>query len=282
MSSTNGKSVHQSEPTANATRKADIGLLAASASGRRHDRCRDFLHPRVVARVAGSAMPLSFAIEGGCRLAAYSYVALGRPSQVSVALSRSWFVGTAKAWLLVHSTSSSTSATSSPLRCTPQGCCVRRDLHSSAVKVWAAVVVLAFTAINFLGSRLMGRAESVIVIIKVPSSSSSSWRPSWRSPEGGCSAVTSFLAGSSGDLTGRRPVRWLRGLWPDHECCSQHCQAEARVATCDLRQRRHCDRDLLAGRERCVTNVPLEVLKGLGNSALAVAANRRSDRRDSG
>jgi L-asparagine transporter-like permease len=34
-------------------------------------------------------------------------------------------------------------------------------------KVWAAGVVLAFTAINFLGSRLMGRAESVIVIIKV-------------------------------------------------------------------------------------------------------------------
>ena len=27
--------------------------------------------------------------------------------------------------------------------------------------------MLAFTAINFLGSRLMGRAESVIVIIKV-------------------------------------------------------------------------------------------------------------------
>ena len=35
------------------------------------------------------------------------------------------------------------------------------------LKVWAVAVVLAFTAINFLGSRIMGRAESVIVIIKV-------------------------------------------------------------------------------------------------------------------
>ena len=34
-------------------------------------------------------------------------------------------------------------------------------------KVWAVGVVLAFTAINFLGARIMGRAESVIVIIKV-------------------------------------------------------------------------------------------------------------------
>ncbi len=34
-------------------------------------------------------------------------------------------------------------------------------------KVWALGVVLAFTAINFLGARTMGRAESVIVIIKV-------------------------------------------------------------------------------------------------------------------
>ena len=34
-------------------------------------------------------------------------------------------------------------------------------------KVWAVGVVLAFTVINFLGSRIMGRAETMIVMIKV-------------------------------------------------------------------------------------------------------------------
>jgi len=125
-------------------------------------------------------------------------------------------------------------------------------------KVWAAVVVLAFTAINFLGSRLMGRAESVIVIIKVAILIVFIVAAFMALTGRGCSAVTSFLAGSSAIFTGQASCSLATRLWPDHECCSQHCQAEARVATCDLRQRRHCDRDLLAGRERCCTNVPLE------------------------
>jgi amino acid transporter len=57
-------------------------------------------------------------------------------------------------------------------------------------KVWAVVVVLTFTAINFLGNRLMGRAESVIVIIKVPGP------VLWRSSPGqaSCSLATRALA----------------------------------------------------------------------------------------
>jgi amino acid transporter len=80
MSSTNGKSVHHGEPTANATRKADIGLLAALSIGvGGMIGAGIFSILGVVARVAGSAMPLSFAIGGVVAgLAAYSYVALGK------------------------------------------------------------------------------------------------------------------------------------------------------------------------------------------------------------
>jgi hypothetical protein len=80
MSSTNGKSVHHSEPTASATRKADIGLLAALSIGvGGMIGAGIFSILGVVARVAGSAMPLSFAIGGVVAgLAAYSYVALGK------------------------------------------------------------------------------------------------------------------------------------------------------------------------------------------------------------
>ena len=61
--------------------------------------------------------------------------------------------------------------------------------------------------------------------------------------EGSRAAVASLLARSSGDLyRGWSAVRWLRGLRPDHECLSQHGQAETRTAARDLWQRSHCDR----------------------------------------
>ena len=81
-------------------------------------------------------------------------------------------------------------------------------------KVWAVGVVLAFTAVNFLGSRLMGRAESVIVIIKVamlPLSLSS--QPLWRSME----------RGSLGCHRTPGPVRW-RSL-PEPGFCSSATRA---------------------------------------------------------
>ncbi|MGO9961933.1 MAG: hypothetical protein ACLPUG_00705, partial [Acidimicrobiales bacterium] len=78
MSSTN--SVHHSEPKPNATRKADIGLLAALSIGvGGMIGAGIFSILGVVARISGSALPLSFAIGGiVAGLAAYSYVALGK------------------------------------------------------------------------------------------------------------------------------------------------------------------------------------------------------------
>ena len=80
MSSTSGKAVPHGKPTANATRKADIGLVAALSIGvGGMIGAGIFSILGVVARVAGSAMPLSFAIGGVVAgLAAYSYVALGK------------------------------------------------------------------------------------------------------------------------------------------------------------------------------------------------------------
>jgi len=44
---------------------------------------------------------------------------------------------------------------------------LRLHVHPPSTEVWAVSVVLVFTTINFLGSRIMGRAETVIVMIKL-------------------------------------------------------------------------------------------------------------------
>ena len=151
-------------------------------------------------------------------------------------------------------------------------------------KVWAVGVVLAFTAINFLGARIMGRAESVIVIIKV-------------------GILVVFIAAAFIALPGNGPARLSPATWPGplavftgaavlfvgYEGFGLITNAAANMAN----PRRELPRALygsvaivsvlyvlVAG--GVVTNVPLDVLRGLGDSALAVAANHRWGRRASG
>jgi len=80
VSSTNGRDVEDGEPAADSKRKADIGLVAALSIGvGGMIGAGIFSILGVVARVSGSALPLSFAIGGVVAgLAAYSYVALGK------------------------------------------------------------------------------------------------------------------------------------------------------------------------------------------------------------
>ena len=118
---------------------------------------------------AGSAMPLSFAIGGVVAgLAAYSYVALGKtfPSVGGAVtfLVRGYGEGVASGSLNLFQYFSYIITIA--LYATGFAAYAVTFVHLPS-KVWAVGVVLAFTAINFLGSRLMGRAESVIVIIKV-------------------------------------------------------------------------------------------------------------------
>jgi amino acid transporter len=128
----------------------------------------------VVASVSGTALPVSFAIGGVVALlAAYSYVKLGvrYPSAggsvqflvqglgdgvltgglnifqylayvISIALYASGFAGYAMTFL-------------------PD------DTPSVVERLIAAGIIVLFTAVNFLGSAVMGKAESVIVAIKV-------------------------------------------------------------------------------------------------------------------
>src|SRR5215204_1666050 len=128
----------------------------------------------VVAAVSGTALPLSFIIGGVVALlAAYSYVKLGvrYPSAggsvqflvqglgggvltgglnifqyiayvISIALYASGFAGYAMTFL-------------------PD------DTPSIVERLFAAGIIVLFTAVNFLGSAVMGKAESVIVAIKV-------------------------------------------------------------------------------------------------------------------
>jgi amino acid transporter len=141
-------------------------------------------------------------------------------------------------------------------------------------KVWAVGVVLAFTAINFFGSRLMGRAESVIVIIKV-------------------AILIVFIVAAFMALTGKGVTRLSPASWPGplaiftgagilfvgYEGFGLITNAAANMA----KPKRELPRAIYGSVAiaiviyllvACgvVTNVPLDVLRGLGNSALAVAA----------
>ena len=137
-------------------------------------------------------------------------------------------------------------------------------------KVWAVGVVLAFTAINFLGSRLMGRAESVIVIIKV-------------------AILIVFIVAAFMALTGKGVVRLSPAAWPGplaiftgagvlfvgYEGFGLITNAAANMA----KPKRELPRAIygsvaiviviyLLVASGVVTNVPLDVLKGLGEFRL--------------
>ena len=141
-------------------------------------------------------------------------------------------------------------------------------------KVWAVGVVLAFTAINFLGSRTMGRAESVIVIIKV-------------------AILIVFIVAAFMALTGKGVARLSPVAWPGplailtgagvvfvgYEGFGLITNAAANME----KPKRELPRAIYGSvaiamviyvlvATGVVTNVPLDVLRKLGDSALAVAA----------
>ena len=141
-------------------------------------------------------------------------------------------------------------------------------------KLWAVGVVLAFTVINFLGNRFMGRAETMIVVIKV-------------------AILAVFIGAAFIALPGKGFSRLVPATWPGplaiftgagvlfvgYEGFGLITNAAANMRTV----KRELSRAIYgtvaiatviyvlvaAG---VVTNVPLSVLKGLGDSALAVAA----------
>jgi amino acid transporter len=258
-------------------RKADIGLLAALSIGiGGMIGAGIFSILGVVASISGSAMPLSFAIGGVVAgLAAYSYVALGRtfPSVGGAVtfLVRGYGEGTLSGSLSLFQYFSYIITIALYATGFAAYAATFIDLPS---KVWAVGVVLAFTAINFLGSRTMGRAESVIVIIKV-------------------AILIVFIAAAFTALPGDGVSRVSPSAWPGplaiftgagvlfvgYEGFGLITNAAANMAS---------PKRELAGAiygsvaiaiviymlvaTGVVTNVPLNVLKGLGDSALAVAA----------
>jgi amino acid transporter len=277
MSSTNGEAMHQGTSMGEGARKADIGLVAALSIGvGGMIGAGIFSILGVVARVAGSAMPLSFAIGGVVAgLAAYSYVALGKtfPSVGGAVtfLVRGYGEGVAAGSLNLFQYFSYIITIA--LYATGFAAYAVTFVHLPS-KVWAVGVVLAFTAINFLGSRLMGRAESVIVIIKV-------------------AILIVFIVAAFMALTGKGVVRLSPASWPGplaiftgagilfvgYEGFGLITNAAANMA----KPKRELPRAIygsvaiaiviyLLVASGVVTNVPLDVLKGLGNSALAVAA----------
>ena len=230
----------------------------------------------VVVSVSGSALPLSFAVGGVvAALAAYSYVGLGKtfPSVGGPVtfLVRGYGEGVVSGSLnlflyfsyvitiALYATGFAAYAVT---------------FIALPTKVWAVGVVLAFTAINFLGARSMGRAESAIVIIKI-----------------GILVMfiaAAFIALPDRGLTRLSPTTWpgpvaiITGaglLFVGYEGFGLITNAAANMAN----PKRELPRAIYGSvglviiiyvlvASGVVTNVPLDVLKGLGDSALAVAA----------
>jgi amino acid transporter len=258
-------------------KKSEIGLAAALSIGvGGMIGAGIFSILGVVAGVSGSALPLSFmigAVVAG--LAAYGYAALGKafPSVGGAVtfLVRGYGDGIASGSLNLFQYFSYIISIALYATGFAAYAVTFIDLPS---KVWAVGVVLAFTGINFLGARIMGRAETAIVIIKVV-------------------ILIVFIAAAFIGLPGNGLTRLSPATWPDplaiftgagllfvgFEGFGLITNAAANMA----KPRRELPRALygsvaivsviyilVAG--GVVTNVPLHVLKGLGDSALAVAA----------
>ena len=259
------------------TRKADIGLVAALSIGiGGMIGAGIFSILGVVASISGPAMPLSFAIGGVIAgLAAYSYVALGRtfPSVGGPVtfMVRGYGAGVLSGSLNLFQYFSYIITIA--LYATAFAAYAATFIHLP-LKVWAVAVVLAFTAINFLGSRIMGRAESVIVIIKVAILILFIGAAFIALPGGGASRLSS--------ATWPGPLAIFTGagvLFVGYEGFGLITNAAANMAS----PRRELPRAIYGSvaitlaiyvlvATGVVTNVPLNVLKGLGDSALAVAA----------
>jgi amino acid transporter len=259
------------------TKKSDIGLASALSIGvGGMIGAGIFSILGVVARISGSAMPLSFAIGGIVAvLAAYGYVALGKtfPSVGGAVtfLVRGYGEGVLSGSLNIFQYFSYIITIA--LYATGFAAYAATFIHLPG-KVWAVGVVLAFTVINFLGSRIMGRAESVIVIIKVV-------------------ILIGFIVAAVIALTGSGFARLSPVTWPGpvaiftgagvlfvgYEGFGLITNAAINMAE----PKRELPRAIYGSvaiviviyvlvASGVITNVPLSVLKGLGDSALAVAA----------
>ncbi len=170
-SATSVKTVERNTgPMADSTQKSEIGLVAALSIGvGAMVGAGIFSILGVVTRISGSAMPVSFAIGAVVAgLAAYGYAALGKtfPSVGGAVtfLVRGYGEGVVSGSLNVFQYFSYIIT----IALYASGfAAYAATFIALPAKVWAVGVVLVFTAINFLGARIMGRAESVIVIIKV-------------------------------------------------------------------------------------------------------------------
>lgn len=260
-----------------ATAKSNIGLVAAVSIGvGAMIGAGIFSILGVVAGVSGSAMPVSFAIGGVVAgLAAYSYVALGKTFPTVggpvTFLVRGFGEGVTAGSLNVFQYFSYVITIA--LYATAFAAYASTFVHLPP-KAWAVIVVLAFTAINFLGSRLMGRAESVIVVLKVAILA--------------LFIVAALLAVRGDDVTRLSPATWsgplsiLVGagiLFVGYEGFGLITNAAGNMAD----PKRELPRAIYTSVAivcvvyilvsiGVVTNVPLDTLKGLGDSALAVAA----------
>jgi amino acid transporter len=257
--------------------KSNIGLVAALSIGiGGMIGAGIFSILGVVASISGPALPLSFAIGGVVAgLAAYSYVALGKtfPSVGGAVtfLVRGYGEGLASGSVNLFQYFSYVITIA--LYATGFAAYAATFIPLSS-KLWAIGVVVAFTAINFLGSRTMGRAEAVIVIVKV-----------------GILLVfigAAFLALTGKGLTRLAPVGWPGPLaiftgagvvFVGYEGFGLITNAAAYMA----RPKRELPRAIYGSvaitiviyvlvATSVVTNVPLHVLRELGDSALAVAA----------
>ena len=258
-------------------KKAEIGLVAALSIGvGGMIGAGIFAILGVVAGISGSALPVSFAIGGVVAvLAAYSYVALGRtfPSVGGAVtfLVQGYGDGVAAGSLNVFQYLSYIIAIA--LYATGFAAYAVTFIHIST-EYFAVGVVLVFTGINFLGSRIMGRAESVIVIIKVTILV--------------VFIAAAFLAVTSTGIHRLQPSTWpgplalFTGagvLFVGYEGFGLITNAAANMAN----PRKELPRAIYGSvaiviaiyvlvATGVVTAVPLHTLKGLGDSALAVAA----------
>ena len=264
-------------PAPTSTPPSNIGLVAALSIGvGGMIGAGIFSILGVVAAESGSAMPISFAIGGVVALlAAYSYVQLGKtfPSVGGAVtfLVQGWGIGTTAGSLNIFQYISYVISIALYATGFAAYAVTFIDLPS---KVWAIGVVVVFTGINFVGSRLMGRAESVIVIIKVTilivfivaaflsidSQSMERLSPSdWAGPIAMITGAGILFVGYEGfGLITNAAANMKRPKWEIPRAI--YGSVAIVIAIYVL---------VAIG---VVTNIPLSQLKTLGDSALAVAA----------
>jgi amino acid transporter len=260
-----------------APKRPEIGLLAATSIGvGGMIGAGIFSILGVVAGLSGAAMALSFALGGVVAgFAAYGYAALGKtfPSVGGAVtfLVRGYGPGVISGSLNVFQYFSYIITIA--LYATGFAAYAATFI-GLPVKAWAVGVVVAFTAINFLGARAMGRTESVIVAAKV-------------------SILVLFIVAAFVALPGPGLARLSPGDWPGLLSILSGAGllfvgyegfGLITNAATNMRQpKRDLPRAIYSSVAivtvlyvlvaiGVVTNVPPDVLKRLGDSALAVAA----------